>query len=67
MSYLEDGKLKHGFALVAFPAEYRVSGIMTFIVNQQGRVYQRDLGENTVQIAAQMREYNPDKSWKVVH
>jgi DUF2950 family protein len=67
MSYLEDGKLKHGFALVAFPAEYRVSGIMTFIVNQQGRVYQRDLGENTVQIAAQMREYNPDKSWKLVH
>lgn len=66
-SYLEDGKLKHGFALLAFPAEYRVSGIMTFIVSQQGKVYERDLGENTAQTANQMQEYNPDKSWKLVH
>jgi len=65
-SYLENGKLKHGFALLAFPAEYRVSGIMTFIVSQQGRVYQRDLGANTSQVAYQLQEYNPDKSWKLV-
>jgi len=65
-SYLEDGRLKRGFALLAFPAEYRVSGIMTFIVSQQGRVYQRDFGANTSQIAYQLQEYNPDKSWKLV-
>jgi len=65
-SYLEDGKLKHGFALLAFPAEYRVSGIMTFVVSQQGRVYERDLGANTSQVAYQLREYNPDKSWRLV-
>jgi len=66
-NYLEDGKMKHGFALVAFPAEYRVSGIMTFIVSHEGQVYQRDLGEKTIQAAYQLREYNPDKSWAVVH
>ncbi|HWY67017.1 MAG TPA: DUF2950 domain-containing protein [Terriglobales bacterium] len=65
-NYLDDGKLKYGFALLAFPAEYGVSGIMTFIVSQQGRVYQRDLGKNTSQTAYQIQEYNPDKSWKLV-
>ena len=53
------------FALVAWPAEYGESGIMTFIVNQQGRVYQKDLGLKTAKIAAAMKEYNPDKTWTV--
>jgi hypothetical protein len=54
-----------GFALVAWPAEYGESGIMTFIVNQQGRVYQKDLGPKTAKIAESMKEYNPDKTWTV--
>jgi len=54
-----------GFALIAWPAEYGESGVMTFIVNQQGRVYQKDLGENTAKIAQKMSAYDPDKSWQV--
>jgi hypothetical protein len=65
-SYEVDGKLTGGFALVAFPAEYRNSGVMTFIVNQQGRVYQKDLGEQTAELANAMTEFNPDKSWTLV-
>ena len=55
-----------GFALVAFPAKYGSSGIMTFIVNQQGRVYQKDLGPDTLSIARHMTRYNPDKSWTLI-
>jgi Protein of unknown function (DUF2950) len=65
-SYLTDGKLTEGVALVAFPAQYKVSGVMTFIVNQHGVVYQKDLGEKTVEIAGAMKEYNPDGTWKKV-
>jgi hypothetical protein len=52
-----------GFALVAWPAEYGSSGVMTFVVNQQGRVYQKDLGPKTGKIASSMKVYEPDKSW----
>jgi len=61
--YVINGNMIGGFALVAWPAEYEESGIMTFIVNQQGRVYQKDLGSKTAKIAAAMKEYNPDKTW----
>jgi hypothetical protein len=54
-----------GFGLVAWPAEYGESGIMTFIVNQQGKVYQKDLGPKTASIAQAMKEYDPNKSWTV--
>ena len=54
-----------GFAMVAWPAEHGDSGIMTFIVNQEGRVYQKDLGPNTAKIARKMTEYDPDPSWKI--
>ena len=64
--YMLDGKLTRGFAFVAHPAEYRNSGVMTFIVDQDGVVYQKDLGPNTAQIAAEISEYNPDKSWDPV-
>jgi hypothetical protein len=64
MDYMTNGKLTRGFALVAYPAEYRNSGVMTFIVNQSGQVYQKDLGSNTANIAASMKDYNPDKSWQ---
>ena len=65
-SYLTDGQLTGGVALVAFPAQYKVSGVMTFLINQNGVVYQKDLGENTTETARAMTEYNPDKSWKRV-
>lgn len=61
--YLINGNLIGGFALAAWPAEYGESGIMTFIVNQQGRVYQKDLGPGTEKTARRMRTYDPDKTW----
>jgi hypothetical protein len=65
-NYIVNGKMILGFALVAYPAEYGNSGIMTFIVNQSGVVYQKDLGKNTGKVAAAMKSYNPDKTWKKV-
>jgi hypothetical protein len=63
--YIINGNMIGGFALVAWPAQYGDTGIMTFIVNQQGRVYQKDLGPQTATIAAKMTEYDPDPSWQV--
>ena len=57
------GHMIGGFALVAYPASYGSSGIMTFIVNQDGVVYQKDLGPKTAQAANAMKTYNPDKAW----
>jgi len=64
-NYLINGNMIAGFGLVAWPAEYGESGIMTFIVNQQGRVYQKDLGSKTSKNAAALKEYNPDKTWTI--
>ncbi len=64
MSYLEDGKMKKGFALVASPSNYGVTGITTFIVSRHGVVFEKDLGDDTANIAAGMTEYNPDESWE---
>jgi hypothetical protein len=64
--YLSEGVLAGGFALVAYPEHWDQSGIMTFIVNQAGKVYQQNLGEKTVEIGAAMKEFNPDKKWKLV-
>jgi hypothetical protein len=61
--YLVNGQLTRGFAFVAYPAEYRNSGVMTFIVNQDGIVYERDLGQDTGKLAAAMTEYSPDRTW----
>ena len=63
MNYLSDGNLTGGFALVAYPEHWDQSGIMTFIVNQDGKVYQRNLAEKTSRIAAAIKEYNPDSNW----
>ena len=62
-SYLVDRKMTGGFAFVAYAAEYRNSGVMTFLVDESGVVYQKDLGANTADIASQMKSYNPDKTW----
>ena len=61
--YIINGNMIGGFALVAWPAEYDETGVMTFIVNQQGRVYQKDLGPKTGKQAAAMTTYDPDKTW----
>ncbi|HMD99151.1 MAG TPA: DUF2950 domain-containing protein [Terriglobia bacterium] len=63
-SYIVDGKMTGGFAFVAYPAEYRSSGVMTFIVNQDGVVYQKDLGRKTDVLAKATKEYNPDSTWQ---
>ncbi len=65
-SYVARGNMMGGFALVAYPAEYGNSGIMTFVVNQDGIVNQKDLGKDTKKIAAAMTLYDPDKSWQQV-
>ena len=62
-SYVVNGKMTEGFAFAAYPAEYRSSGVMTFIVNQDGVVYQKDLGRKTKALGKAMQEYNPDSSW----
>jgi hypothetical protein len=63
-SYFVNGKMTEGFAFVAYPAEYRSSGVMTFIVNQDGVVCQKDLGKKTEALGKAMQEYNPDSSWR---
>ena len=64
LDYVVNGAMIGGFALVAWPAEYRVSGVQTFIVSYDGVVYQKDLGPDTANIAAAMERYNPDKTWQ---
>jgi hypothetical protein len=63
MNYMSHGNLTKGFALVAWPEHWDQSGIMTFIVNQDGKIYQRNLGEKTAKCAGAMKEYNPDSNW----
>jgi len=63
--YLVKGHMTGGFALIAFPATYGDSGVMTFIVNQEGIVFEKNLGPNTAEIARRMTEYDPDMSWKI--
>ena len=64
--YISQGALSGGFALVAYPQHYAESGIMTFIVNQDGKVFQKDLGQSTSRIAGSIKEYDPDKEWTAV-
>jgi len=63
-NYVVGGRMTGGFAFVAYPAEYRSSGVMTFIVNGDGTVYEKDLGPNTAAIAKAMKTFNPDSTWK---
>ena len=62
--YVVKGHMIGGFALVAFPAQYGASGIMTFIINHDGIIYQKDLGKETAPMARALSEFNPDSSWK---
>jgi hypothetical protein len=63
LDYMVNGVMIGGFALVAWPAEYRVTGVQTFIISYNGVVYQKDLGPDTAKIASTMERYNPDKTW----
>lgn len=65
-NYVTDGKMVSGFAFVAYPAEYGNSGIMTFMINQDGVLLEKDLGKTTTQTAAAMTEFDPDEGWTVV-
>ena len=65
-SYIINGNMIAGYALVAYPDKWGSSGVMTFIVNQQGRIYEKNLGPKTAQSAGAMTEYNPDPTWKLV-
>lgn len=62
-NYVGDGKMSAGFAFVAYPVEYRSSGVMTFIVDQSGTIYEKDLGLNTTKLAQAMTAYDPDSTW----
>jgi hypothetical protein len=64
--YVVKGKMMGGFAMVAYPAEYGVSGVKTFLVSHQGMVYEKDMGPATGTLARQLLRFNPDKTWKVV-
>jgi hypothetical protein len=64
--YVVNGQLAKGFAFVAYPAEYRNSGVMTFIVNQDGMVYEKDLGDDTQKLGSTMTDYNPDAGWRKI-
>jgi hypothetical protein len=66
LDYVVRGKMIGGFALIAYPAEYRNSGVMTFIVNHAGTVFQKDLGPNTAKLAERMGSFNPDQTWQKV-
>jgi len=64
--YIINGRMIAGFALAAWPAEWGNTGVMTFIVNQQGKIYQCNLGKNTAKLAAAMTRYDPDRRWTLV-
>jgi hypothetical protein len=62
-SYIVNGKMTGGFAILATPVKYGETGIMTFMISYEGSVYEQDLGPDTVKIAASITEYNPDEYW----
>lgn len=64
--YVVDGKMSGGFAILAYPVEFGASGIMSFLVSDRGRVYEKDLGEGTAEAAQAMSSFDPDPTWKVL-
>jgi hypothetical protein len=64
--YIVDGKMTGGFAILAYPAEYCVSGVMSFIINQEGTVFEKDFGDKTADVAMATAEFNPDGTWAPV-
>jgi Protein of unknown function (DUF2950) len=66
LDYVQKGAMIGGFALIAFPAQYRLTGVQTFMVSQDGVVYQKDLGPKTAELASAIDRFNPDKTWTPV-
>ena len=66
MDFVVNGAMIGGFALIAAPAQYRVTGVKTFMVSHDGVVYQKDFGQNTLEIAKKIERFNPDKTWTPV-
>jgi Protein of unknown function (DUF2950) len=66
-NYVTDGKMSGGFAIIAYPAEYRGSGVMTFVIGPRGKVFQKDLGQATDEIAKAQVVFDPDSSWLLTH
>ena len=66
IEYFEDGLLTQGVALIAWPADYGVSGVMSFMVNHTGAVYEKDMGEDTGALVGLVEVYDPDSSWSLV-
>ena len=66
LDYVVNGKMIGGFGLVAYPAQYRNSGVMTFMVSHEGTVFEKDLGPDTDEIAERIKSFDPDPSWKKV-
>ena len=66
MDYFVDGRLINGFALIAWPADYGVSGVKTFMVNHEGAVYEKDLGEDTATAITTIELFDPDTTWTKV-
>ena len=64
--YVVKGKMLLGFALVAYPSEYENSGVMTFIMNQEGAIYEKNLGKDTTLISEAIKIFDPDNTWKRV-
>ena len=64
--YLVKGRMIGGFAMVAYPAQYGVSGVMTFVVNHEGIVYEKNLGKETAKTARAIKLFDPDKTWRKV-
>jgi hypothetical protein len=65
-NYIVNGNMTDGFAFIAYPAEYRVTGVMSFLTNQVGAIYQKDLGPDTTEIAKSTTSFNPDDTWSPV-
>jgi Protein of unknown function (DUF2950) len=66
LDYIVRGEMIGGFGLVAYPAQYGNPGVMTFLVNHQGTIYEKDLGPQTATVAAGMTAFNPDNTWQRV-
>jgi hypothetical protein len=66
LDYVIQGQMIGGFGLVAWPAEHRVTGVKTFVINHDGVLYEKDLGPDTAKLAGEMKAFNPDKTWKRV-
>ena len=64
--YFVDGRLTQGVALIAWPADYGVSGVKSFMVNQDGVVYEKDLGDDTGTVVESVQVFDPDSSWSIV-